>query len=128
MSIRSWRASFLSITLLTAGCAFPPFQGPHSAYSAGKSFLEQGISHYEEGNYQVAARRLRYGLEEGLGLADRVKAHKFLAFIACVSGQPISCREEFDMALDLDPKFSLDDAESGHPIWGPIFKSVKSKK
>ncbi|MEQ1880006.1 MAG: TssQ family T6SS-associated lipoprotein [Burkholderiales bacterium] len=90
--------------------------------------LEQGVSHYEEGHYPIAARRLRYALEEGLDIANRVKAHKFLAFIACVSGQPMSCREEFDIALDLDPKFSLDDAEAGHPIWGPIFKAVKNKK
>jgi Tfp pilus assembly protein PilF len=128
MSTPSWRTIFVLITLFTAGCAFPPLHGAHAGRSAGKNLLEQGISHYEEGHYQIAARRLRYALEEGLDLADRVKAHKFLAFIACVSGQPISCREEFDIALDLDPKFGLDDAEAGHPIWGPIFKAVKSKK
>jgi hypothetical protein len=65
---------------------------------------------------------------QGLSRPDRVKSHKYLAFIACVSSQQLTCREEFAVALELDPKFELDAAEIGHPIWGPVFKNVKAKQ
>jgi hypothetical protein len=90
--------------------------------------LEEGIRNYEEGNYRTSARRLQYALEEGLSRPDRVKAHKYLAFIACVSGQQLTCREEFSIALELDPTFELEPAEAGHPIWGPVYKNVKAKQ
>ena len=72
------------------------------------------MHNYEEGNYQVAKKRLQFALEEGLSRPDRVKAHKYLAFIACVSSQQLTCREEFAIALELDPKFELD-AAGGRP-------------
>lgn len=111
---------------LAAGCATDPFSGIGFGRSAGAPYMEEGIRQYEEGNYRVAARRLHFALEEGLPRADRVKAHKYLAFIACVSGQRLTCREEFAIALELDPTFELEPAEAGHPIWGPVFRSVKS--
>src|SRR5258706_1498335 len=115
-------------TLLAAGCQTGPFKDFGTSRYAGNSYLADGVQNYEEGNYKVAKRRLQFALEEGLSRPDRVKAHKFLAFIACVSSQPLTCREEFAIALELDPKFELDAAEAGHPIWGPMFKSVKSKQ
>jgi len=115
-------------TLLAAGCQTGPFKDFGTSRYAGNSYLAEGVQNYEEGNYKVAKRRLQFALEEGLSRPDRVKAHKFLAFIACVSSQPLTCREEFAIALELDPKFELDAAEAGHPIWGPMFKSVKSKQ
>lgn len=118
----------LFATALIAGCATGPFKDVTLGRSAGSGYLEDGIHNYEEGNYRTAARRMQYALEEGLSRPDRVKAHKYLAFIACVSGQQLTCREEFGIALDLDPQFDLDAAEAGHPIWGPVFKSVKSKR
>jgi Tfp pilus assembly protein PilF len=113
---------------LAAGCATSSFRDFFNARTAGSSYLEEGIRNYEEGNYRTSARRLQYALEEGLGRSDRVKAHKYLAFIACVSGQQLTCREEFSIAQELDPSFELDTAEAGHPIWGPVFKSVKAKQ
>jgi Tfp pilus assembly protein PilF len=113
---------------LAAGCASGSFRDLFLARTAGSSYLEEGIRNYEEGNYRTSARRLQYALEEGLTRPDRVKAHKYLAFIACVSGQQLTCREEFSIALELDPSFELDAAEAGHPIWGPVYKSVKAKQ
>jgi Tfp pilus assembly protein PilF len=113
---------------LAAGCATSSLRDLLLARTAGKSHLEEGIRNYEEGNYRTSARRLQYALEEGLTRPDRVMAHKYLAFIACVSGQQLTCREEFGIALDLDPSFELDAAEAGHPIWGPVYKSVKTKQ
>lgn len=115
-------------TVVSAGCASTTFEHLGFRRLAGGSHLSQGIAHYEEGNYRAAARRLQFALEEGLSLQDRVTAHKYLAFISCVSGQQTTCREEFAIALNLDPKFMLSPAESGHPIWGPVFKSAKAAK
>jgi Tfp pilus assembly protein PilF len=113
---------------LAAGCASSPFRDLFLPRTAGSSYFEEGIRNYEEGNYRTSARRLQYALEEGLSRPDRVMAHKYMAFIACVSGQKLTCREEFSIALELDPSFELDAAEAGHPIWGPVYKSVKAKQ
>jgi len=113
---------------LAAGCATTSFQDFFLVRTAGSSYLEEGIRNYEEGNYRTSARRLQYALEEGLTRPNRVKAHKYLAFIACVSGQQLTCREEFSIALELDASFELETAEAGHPIWGPVYKSVKAKQ
>ena len=115
-------------TLLAAGCQTGVFRDFGTARYAGNSYLEDGVLNYEEGNYQVAKRRLQFALEEGLRRPDRVQAHKYLAFIACVSSQQLTCREEFAIALELDPNFELAPAEAGHPIWGPMFKSIKARQ
>lgn len=114
--------------LVAAGCQTGPFKDLGAPHYAGVPYLDEGVQNYEEGNYKIAKRRLQFALEEGLSRPDRVKAHKYLAFVACVSSQPLTCREEFAIALELDPKFELDAAEAGHPIWGPMFKSVKAKQ
>ena len=114
--------------LLAAGCQTAPFKNFGVTRYAGNNYLEEGVENYEEGNYRVARRRLQFALEEGLSRPDRVKAHKYLAFIACVSSQQLTCREEFAIALELDPNFELAPEEAGHPIWGPMFKNVKAKQ
>ncbi len=113
---------------LAAGCAASSWRDVFLARTGGESYLEEGIRNYDEGNYRTSARRLQYALEEGLTRPDRVTAHKYLAFIACVSGQQLTCHEEFGIALELDPSFELDAAEAGHPIWGPVYKSVKANQ
>jgi hypothetical protein len=55
-----------------------------------------------------------------------VKAHKYLAFIHCVSDRAAACRDEFRKALAIDSKLNLTAAEAGHPTWGPVFRSVKA--
>jgi Tfp pilus assembly protein PilF len=125
--LRTFLAAILAIAIVS-GCAGGPFADMGLRRLEGAPYLKQGIAHYEEGNYRSAVRRLQFALEEGLTLQDRVQAHKYLAFISCVSGQQLTCREEFAIALDLDPKFELTAAEAGHPMWGPVFKSVKSVK
>ncbi|MEO6147310.1 MAG: TssQ family T6SS-associated lipoprotein [Sulfuriferula sp.] len=90
--------------------------------------LNYGVLSYEEGNYQASIMALQGVLETGLsGKPEQVKAYKYLAFIQCVSGREAMCRDYFKKALEIDPHFTLDAAEAGHPIWGPIFRSVKSK-
>jgi len=90
--------------------------------------LNYGVLSYEEGNYQASITALQGVLDTGLsGKPEQVKAYKYLAFIQCVSGRESMCRDYFKKALELDPNFNLDSAEAGHPIWGPVFRSVKSK-
>jgi hypothetical protein len=95
--------------------------------SKGEQELEKAVKSYEEGAHKNAARQFQAALDFGLDAkADRVAAHKYLAFIVCVSGREKSCRDEFRKTLDVDPSFELGPAEIGHPIWGPVFRSVKS--
>jgi Tfp pilus assembly protein PilF len=111
--------------------AAPPNAPPPRAAtrSASEQELDKGIKSYEEGEYKVAAKQLQVALDLGLGAKrDQAKAHKYLAFIVCVSGREKSCRNEFRKALDADPKFELEPAEAGHPIWGPALRSVKAER
>lgn len=94
----------------------------------GEPALATGIRQYEEGKYAEAAESLNNSLYQGLSSADRVRAHKYLAFIDCVSGRPSACRQEFRRALNIDPNLELSAAEAGHPIWGPVFRAVKSAR
>ena len=88
--------------------------------------LSLGIRSYEDGDYRNSARLLQSALSEELLLnSDKVAAHKYLAFIYCAQSREKLCRDEFRKALALDPKFELTPAEVGHPVWGPVFKSLK---
>lgn len=90
--------------------------------------LLDGLNQYEEGNFKKSAESLNAALAEGLSFTrDRVTAHKYLAFIDCAAGREVACREQFAAALTLDPSLELSSAEAGHPLWGPVFKSVKAR-
>ena len=90
--------------------------------------LAKGVKSYEDGDYRSAARQLQVALNFGLsGRAEQVKAHKYLAFINCVSSRIPACRDEFRKALAIDPQFDLEPAEAGHPIWGPVFRAAKAE-
>jgi len=89
--------------------------------------LQKGIKNYEDGDYKIATKELQTALSLGLtGQGDQAKAHKYLAFINCVSNRPNGCRDEFRKAFQSDPNFDLTPAEAGHPMWGPVFRSVKA--
>jgi hypothetical protein len=148
---RAARLFMLAFALACAGCSSPMVQdtakpardatrsgsGPQSQRanapsatpkaSKGEQELERAVKSYEEGAHKSAARQFQAALDFGLdSKADRVTAHKYLAFIVCVSGREKSCRDEFRKALAADPSFELGPAEIGHPVWGPVFRSVKS--
>ena len=61
-----------------------------------------------------------------MGDKQLASAHKHLAFIHCAANRQKLCRDEFRKALAADPTLELEPAEAGHPVWGPIFKSVKA--
>ena len=100
-----------------------------SAFEDGAGYdamLDQGIRQYDNGDYRIAARTIQGALDEGLTTRSQARAHKYLAFMDCVAGQQAQCRDQFRKALDIDPGMELKPEESGHPTWGPVFKSVKA--
>jgi len=104
-----------------------PLVTPEAPLAKGKQELERAIRSYEEGAYKPAARQFQAALELGLDAnTDQAAAHKYMAFIVCVSGREKACRDEFRKALDADPNFELAPAEAGHPIWAAVLRSVKS--
>jgi Tfp pilus assembly protein PilF len=125
-------AVLVAVVLPLAGCQSEPFRGlgmeVKSIFGStrGEPALATGVRQYEEGNYPAAAESLHLALFEGLSSNDRVKAHKYLAFINCVSSRPSACLVEFRRALAINPNLELSAAEAGHPIWGPVFRAVKS--
>jgi len=118
-----------------AGCETAPVKGIRQELvnllqPSGKAeeALAAGIRAYEDARYAESSRLLQAGLDEGLSASsDQVRAHKYLAFIHCVSGRQAQCRNEFRMALAIDPSFELAPSEAGHPMWGPVFRGVKAQ-
>ena len=91
--------------------------------------LAKGVKLYEEGDYTSAVAMLQHALLDGLGSkSSQSRAYKYLAFIHCVSEREKQCRDAFKKALEIDPDFDLQTAEAGHPVWGPVFRSVKGSK
>ncbi|MBU1690855.1 MAG: TssQ family T6SS-associated lipoprotein [Gammaproteobacteria bacterium] len=120
------------LLLLNAGCSSGPARdvgldklSPRKA----EQELSTGITNYEDGNYKAAAKTLQSALDSGLTFdSDAARAHKYLAFIHCLSNREKQCRDEFRKALEKDNKFDLNPAEVGHPIWGPVFRAVKAER
>lgn len=92
----------------------------------GKEQLEKGTVNYVQGNYPVAMIRLQRVVDlPSATKAEKIESHKLMAFIHCISGREKMCADSFKKAIQLDPQFDLTPAEIGHPIWGPVFRSVK---
>lgn len=131
--MRAFLRLALSLACLTLpGCASlknfdEDFAGMFS--SSGERELDVGIKAYEDGEYPYAARLLQASLDAGLrGTANKVRAHKYLAFLHCASNRMQQCRDEFRKVLEIDPSFELRDDEAGHPVWGPVFRNVKARR
>ena len=90
--------------------------------------LAAGVKQYETGDYDNAVKSLTGALEHGmLSKAEQARARKYLAFSHCVSSRELLCRDEFRKAFEIYPDFSLTSAEDGHPIWGPIYRNVRTQ-
>lgn len=89
--------------------------------------LAQGVKQFDSGDFDSALKSLGGALEHGmLAKPDQSKARKYLAFIYCVTGREAQCRDEFRKAFEIDQTFALTPAEDGHPIWGPVYRSVRT--
>ena len=96
--------------------------------SQAQSLLALALRQYEDGEFGEAEVHLTAALDKGLAPHERVVAHKHLAFIHCAAERPPQCRYEFLNALRADPAMELERAEAGHPVWGPVFVSLKSPR
>src|SRR6185437_3739078 len=90
--------------------------------------LAAGVKQYDAGDYENAERNLLASLDHGLlSKADQSRARKVLAFIYCTSNREKQCRDEFRKAFEINPEFALTPAEDGHPIWGPVYRDVRTQ-
>jgi Tfp pilus assembly protein PilF len=110
------------------GCGTEPMRELEALFkpSRGEATLATGLKQYEEGRYPESLKNLQSAIDQGLAERDRINAHKHVAFIHCVSNRERACRDEFRKALRVDPGMELAPAEAGHPVWGPVFRSVKA--
>jgi hypothetical protein len=120
---------------ILAGCAELPFFGDaRSAHTVRRAdgrapaALREGISLYNDGDFNGAIRRLSSNDIANGSVGTRVTALKYTAFSYCVTSRPAQCRQAFDKALRLDPSFDLTPGEHGHPQWGPVFAKAKNAK
>ena len=134
------RIALLAVVLLLAACqelnptgagkpqAVTPQITDNSLRERARSQLAQGVTQYQAGDYDNAVKSLQSSLEHGLlAKNEQSRARKLLAFIHCVSNREQQCRDEFRKAFEIDPEFSLTAAEDGHPIWGPVYRSVRTQ-
>jgi Tfp pilus assembly protein PilF len=115
---------------LTAAEAGHPAWGPvfASLKASSASPFKLALQQYEAGDYDESAKSFEGALREGLNEKERASAHKHLAFIHCAAQRERQCRDEFRKALAVDPALELEPAEAGHPVWGPVFRSVKAER
>jgi Tfp pilus assembly protein PilF len=93
-----------------------------------KDMLALGVKQFESGDFENASRNLSGALDHGLlSKREQATARKNLAFIFCVSGRETACRDEFRKAFEIYPEFALTPAEDGHPVWGPVYRSVRTQ-
>jgi Tfp pilus assembly protein PilF len=129
MTAFRWLALLIACTAMS-GCADAPSRGAGGLFETpAERRISSGVRSYENGHYREAAQLLQAGLDAGVrDKTYQVNAHKYLAFIHCISDRDRQCRDEFRKVLDVDPSFELDSTEAGHPIWGPAFRSVKARR
>jgi tetratricopeptide (TPR) repeat protein len=130
-------AGAIAIAAIAAACApMPPAEAPKppapqitedTLRARAKEQLAAGLKLYETGDYENAQKNLQASLDHGLlSKGDQSIARKHLAFIHCVNGREGPCADEFRKAFEIDSSFALSPAEDGHPIWGPVYRTVRA--
>ena len=122
---------FLIAALLLSGCASQTARDigfDKLSLRKAEQALSNGIHQYEDGDLKTAQKNLNEALNLGLTFnSDKTTAHKYLAFIYCSTSMERQCRDEFRRAFEVDPNFKLEPTEMGHPLWGPVFNSVRNE-
>jgi hypothetical protein len=110
------------------GARAEPRSEPRADAQPGRdqAALREGIRLYNEGDFNGAIKRLNStDIRSNSPLRVRVEAQKYLAFSYCVTSRPKQCEQAFEKALKLDPEFTLESGEQGHPLWGPAFERAR---
>jgi hypothetical protein len=110
------------------GARAEPRSEPRADAQPGRdqAALRDGIRLYNEGDFNGAIKRLNStDIRSNSPLRVRVEAQKYLAFSYCVTSRPKQCEQAFEKALKLDPEFTLESGEQGHPLWGPAFERAR---
>lgn len=93
-----------------------------------KEQLATGLRQYGAGEFDNALKSFTTALEHGLlSKQDQSMTRKHVAFIHCVANRETACRDEFRKAFEINPEFALTAAEDGHPIWGPVYRNVRTQ-
>ncbi|MFZ3323585.1 MAG: TssQ family T6SS-associated lipoprotein [Usitatibacter sp.] len=130
------RSILLAATLALAACQLPENKPSPAAPQITEDMLREraqndlaaGVKLYDAGDYDGAVKSLTSSLDHGLlSKQDQSRARKYLAFSHCVSGREAQCRAEFRKAFEIYPDFALTPAEDGHPIWGPVYRDVRTQ-
>jgi hypothetical protein len=118
----------LLVSLLVA-CAPLPVEAPSVVELISRPAeraLVAGLRAYDDAQYPEAERQFGRALGGGLlAQKDRAAAHKHLAFIYCTSNRMAECEAAFRAARQADPEFALSKSESGHPLWGAVYKRTQ---
>ena len=120
--------SIAALALALAACAIEPQGGLSEVMQRpAERALLAGLRAYDDAAYADAERELGKAITTGLVSAkDRATANKHLAFIYCTSQRVKPCEDAFRAARTADAAFALTRAESGHPLWGPVYKRIAS--
>lgn len=105
-----------------------PARGERAEAASGRdqAALREGIRLYNEGDFNGAIKRLASNdIRANSPARVRVAALKYTAFSYCVTSRPKQCEQAFERALKIDPDFTLESGEEGHPLWGPAFERAK---
>ena len=115
-----------------ASAVAPPSTSPSmqaevpAELSASEKSLASAIATFDRGEYALAIRQLTpLTTDAALDKASQLRALKSLAFSQCLSRATTACRQSFERAFRLDPKFDLAPAERGHPVWAPEFERAR---
>jgi len=87
----------------------------------------EGLSKYNDGQYSESIRIFRESIFKRAWPELQVRSLKYLAFSYCVNNNANQCKRTFAELIKIEPNFDLNDAERGHPLWGPVFQQAKAE-
>jgi len=107
-----------------------PAPAPIPIPTASDRALAEGVRLFDAGDFNGAIKELLgakeiWDVTTSGSIANKLAAHKYLAFSYCVTNRRTQCRQQFVDAIKLDTNFSLEPAEKTHPVWGPEFDRAK---
>jgi len=119
-----WKKTILFLTLAACGLSFAQQVSGDSLVK----LLEQAKNFYNGGEYEKAITELEQALQflKQLNQLDQVEAYKYLAFSYVAFGDKEKAKDQFRLALKLDPKMELDPSVVSPKII-KVFEEVKSE-